>query len=171
MASKNGTKTANYPDLGLSEKAYKGVVNILRTLLADEHVFYIKLRNFHWNVKGAQFRALHEILEEQYTAAADTIDEIAERIVQYGATAPGTMAEFLDYARLSESSGDVPSAHDIVAKSVADHEALIRYMRKDIKAIGDDYEDVGAEDLLTGLLQQHQKQAWMLRAMLEGDHI
>jgi len=171
MASKNGSKTAEYPNLGLSEKAYKGVVNVLRTVLADEHVFYIKLRKFHWNVKGPQFRSLHELLEEQYTVVAETIDEIAERIVQYGATAPGTMAEFLDYARLSEASGDTPNAHEIVAASVDDHEALIRHLRKDIKAVGEEYGDVGAEDFLTGLLQQHQKQAWLLRAMIEGETV
>jgi starvation-inducible DNA-binding protein len=171
MASKNGTKKATFPDIGLSADAFKGVVNVLRTVLADEHVLYIKLRKFHWNVTGPQFHSLHVTFEEQYTALALTIDEIAERIVQYGAEAPGTLTEFIDHARLSESPGEVPSAHDMVAAAVEDHQAMVRYLRDDIDKVGEEFEDVAAEDFLTGLLQVHQKQAWMLRALVEGEMV
>ena len=165
------TKTPTYPDLGLAVDAHKGVVKVLKTVLADEHVLYIKLRKYHWNVNGPQFHALHEMFEQQYTAIADVIDEVAERIVQYGAVAPGTLADFLEDARLSENPDETPDATTMVENSVSDHEALIRYLRDDVDTVGEKYEDIGSEDFLTGLLQQHQQYAWMLRAMLQGDMV
>ncbi len=156
------------PELGLDHASQMGVIRLLYTCLADEHVLYIKLRNYHWNVTGPQFFSLHELFEQQYTALATTIDAIAERIVQYGAEAPGTMTEFLAAARLDEHTGPAPSAHQMLEAIVADHEALIKHLREDLATAGDTYGDAGVEDFFTGLLQAHQEFAWMTRAFLKG---
>jgi starvation-inducible DNA-binding protein len=156
------------PDLGLPEKSQENVANILKVVLADESVLYQKLRNYHWNVTGHHFFALHAAFEDEYTAVADVIDEVAERIRQYGVYAPGTMQEFKEHTRLSEQPGVHPDPRTMVANLVADHETMIRNLREDIELIDDNDDDVGAEDLLTGILQQHQKMAWMLRMYLEG---
>jgi len=55
----------------------------------------------------------------------------------------------------------------MVARAVADHEALVRNLREDIETV-DDLDDEGAEDMLIGLMQDHQEMAWFLRAFLEG---
>lgn len=154
------------PQIGLSDEAMTGAVSILSTLLADEFLLRLKLRKFHWNVTGPQFLSLHEIFEKQYTALATFIDEVAERLRSYGAISPGTMAEFLDLARLEEFPEDNPDAEGMVKALVQDHEAMIRHLREDIKTAGDKYEDVGLEDFLTGQLQEHQEMAWMLRSFI-----
>jgi starvation-inducible DNA-binding protein len=164
------TKTSQ-PDLGLSPTQQAGVVQVLSAALADAHVLYIKLRKFHWNVRGAQFLTLHELFERQYNELADAIDEIAELIVQYGAPAPGTLDEFKQAARLSEAPGKLPSAHDMVAEIVADHEAMVRQLREDAEAVGEELKDLAGQDFLIGLLQKHQKQAWLARAMLDGQSV
>lgn len=156
------------PQLGLSDEVRLGLADMFKRLLADEMVLYTKLRNYHWNVTGPTFAMLHELFEEQYTELADVIDDIAERIRQYGVMAPGTLAEFQQLARLSEHPGEYPDARTMVANLVADHEALVRTLREDEETMDDDYEDVGAQDFVTGLLQRHQKMAWLLRAHLEG---
>ena len=161
------TNTTLVPDLGLSHDATGAVVKILTTLLADENLLYMKLRKYHWNVIGPQFFQLHEAFEEQYDDLAEVIDETAERIRQYGELATGTLAEFAQDARLEEQPGVNPDARTMVANLVADHESMVRYLRSDIDTI-DDHDDEGAEDFLIGLLQKHQKMAWMLRAMIEG---
>lgn len=164
------TMTTLRPQLGLEDEVTNQLVGVFKTLLADEYVLYTKARNYHWNVIGPHFTTLHEFFEEQYTALEDVIDEAAERIRQYGQMAPGTMAEFLQLARLKEEApATYPNAREMVARLLADHEAMVRYLREDIEKIDDDFEDVGAEDYLTGLLQKHQKTAWLLRALLEGD--
>src|SRR5688572_25778494 len=99
----NGTKTAELkPDLGVSKNQQQDVTNILKIVLADETLLYQKLRNYHWNVIGPQFFSLHTAFEKQYKEIADVIDEVAERIRQFGVFSPGTMEELLQITRLSE---------------------------------------------------------------------
>jgi starvation-inducible DNA-binding protein len=155
------------PDLGLNEKATKKLIGTLQKLLADEMVLYMKLRNFHWNVTGAQFIALHELFETQYTELADVIDDLAERIRSYGVRAIGTLKEVLDHTRLDETPNALPSANEMVAELVADHETLVRLYREGIEEAGK-HNSPGEEDLFTALLQDHQKKAWLLRAHIEG---
>jgi starvation-inducible DNA-binding protein len=78
------------------------------------------------------------------------------------------MAEFLKSTRLQEDSGDYPEARLMLANLLADHEALIRHLRIDLETCADRYNDAGTNDFLTGLMEQHEKMAWMLRAFLEG---
>jgi len=159
------------PDLGMNDEQVEGVVAVMKRLLADEFLLYTKLRNYHWNVTGPQFVQLHELFENQYDELADVVDNVAERIRQYGAFAPGTMKEFLALTRLEEEAEtSYPSARDMVARAVADHEALVRFLREDIETV-DDLDDEGAEDMLIGLMQNHQKMAWFLRAFIEGSGV
>ena len=154
---------------GLSKEQQAGVVNLLKAALGDQHVLYMRMRNYHWNVTGPQFQSLHALIENQYTQIEAVIDETAERIRQYGAIAPGTMKEMIELAHLSEEPGVVPSAREMVANLVADHEAIIRQLREDTKTAGDTYEDISVEDYFTRITQDHQKMAWLLRAHLEGE--
>lgn len=156
---------------GLSEDQQQGVVELLRMALADQHVLYMRMRNYHWNITGPQFQPLHELIEEQYDQIAEAIDDTAERIRQYGAFAPGTLTEMLKITRLAEEPGEVPTAREMVAHLVADHEAIIRQLREDNKLAGDTYQDVAVEDYFVNLIQDHQKMAWLLRAHLEGEGI
>lgn len=153
------------PDLGLSPDVLEQSIELLQTLLADEYVLYTKLRKFHWNVTGLQFKALHELFEEQYTMLEAKIDAVAERARTYGAPVIGTLAEFKDKTRLEEAPGEVPDAIGMVTQLADDHEALLRHLREDIE-IADDLDEVGLEDFLTATLQDHQDMAWMLRSFL-----
>lgn len=155
-------------DLGVAKEHIPGITAILKTLLADEVILYTRLRNYHWNVNGPHFYPLHQLFEAQYDEVEAIIDEVAERIRQFGVAAPGTLAEFQQMARLKEQPGEVPAAMAMVATLAGDHEALVRFLREDIETIDDEADEVGVEDLLTGLLQQHQKMAWMLRATAEA---
>ncbi len=157
------------PNDGLNEEQREAMVQLLKTTLADQHVLYMKLRHYHWNITGPQFIALHELIEDQYDDIADAIDDTAERIRQYGEFAPGTLAQMLDLTRLAEDDS-VPTAREMIANLVADHESVARALREDIE-VADEHDDVAAEDYLTNLLQDHQKMAWLLRAHLEGENI
>lgn len=157
------------PNVGLSEEQQQGIVEMLTRTLADQHVLYMKTRNYHWNVTGPQFHALHKLFEEQYDDMAKAIDDTAERIRQYGAFAAGTYHEILEHARLSEQPSEVPAARGMIENLVSDHEILIRQLRDDIETVGADYEDPAIEDYYTQMLQNHQEMVWMLRTFLESD--
>jgi len=155
----NMTPNSDIPD---NERA--AVVEILNRLLADEYVLYTKTRNYHWNVTGPQFNDLHTFFEAQYEELDDFIDEVAERTRQLGGRAAGSLAEFAKAARLAEQPGTAPAAREMLTTLLADHEAVIRTLRSDIGPVTDRYRDVGTADFLTGLLEKHEKMAWMLRA-------
>jgi starvation-inducible DNA-binding protein len=159
------------PSLGLSDEVQQAIVKILEVTLADEFTLYTKMRNYHWNVTGPEFHSLHVIFENQYDQLADIVDDTAERIRQFGAYAPASLKEFQTLTRLSEHPGVYPNAHTMVANALADHELLIRHLREDTEVINAKYHEIGVEDFLTGLLQIHQKAAWMLRAHLDGEGI
>jgi starvation-inducible DNA-binding protein len=161
------TSEATTVDIGISNANVQGVTAILKRLLADEHVLYTRLRNYHWNVVGMAFGPLHAMFQEQYEALAEDIDDIAERIRILGQLAPGTMTEFTQLATLNERPGELPDDHGMVAQLVSDHEAIIRHLRKDLRACDEQYDDMGTSDFLTGLLEKHEKNAWLLRAHIE----
>ena len=154
--------------IGLDSTQRSGVVALLEQLLADEHVLYVKTRNYHWNVIGPRFHDLHKFFEGQYDAIAERIDEVAERIRALGGVAPGSMAAFLKNARLKEQSGANPNADGMIQHLLDDHEAIIRSLRMDLATANEKFGDAGTSDFLTGLMEDHEKTAWMLRAHLEG---
>jgi starvation-inducible DNA-binding protein len=157
-----------HPNIGLLEEQREGVVAILNTLLADEYLLYTKTRNYHWNVVGPQFNDLHKFFEAQYNELNEIVDDVAERARALGGHACGTMAEFLKSTRLQEESGVYPEARQMIANLLADHEAVIGHLRIDLETCVERYHDAGTNDFLTGLMEQHEKMAWMLRAFLEA---
>ncbi len=53
------------------------IVQTLKQIQADSAVFYIKLHNYHWNVKGADFHPVHSALENMYDEITEQMDEVA----------------------------------------------------------------------------------------------
>ncbi|HET7876576.1 MAG TPA: DNA starvation/stationary phase protection protein [Methylomirabilota bacterium] len=156
------------PNLGITDSNRDSVVRILAALLADEYVLYTKTRNYHWNVVGPQFNDLHKFFEAQYEALNDIVDEVAERARTLGGRAAGTLAEFAQQTRLKEHPGQYPDARAMLGNLLADHEAVVQTLRADLATVMDKHGDAGTNDLLTGLMEKHEKMAWMLRAFLEG---
>ncbi len=159
------------PNMGLSDEARQGVAEMLSRTLANQHMLYMKLRKYHWNVTGPEFRSLHKIFEDMYEELSENIDETAEKIRAYGEYAPGTFVEFMEMADISEEPGENPHARQMVADLVADQETMIRTLYEQINEADDTWEDDASEDFLTGMLHMHQEQAWMLRSFLEGERI
>jgi starvation-inducible DNA-binding protein len=153
-------------DTGLGEKDRAKLSRMLCTLLADEVLLYTKTRNYHWNVRGPHFNDLHKLFDAQYAELNGVVDEIAERIRALGFPAPGTLAEFSRLARLKEKAGDDPDAPLMLENLLHDHEAVCRNLREDVEA-AEGHGDPATADFLTGLLEGHEKTAWMLRASLE----
>ncbi|AJZ76210.1 Dps family protein [Candidatus Nitrosotenuis cloacae] len=152
--------------IGISDKNRQIVIDLLGKLLADEYVLYTKTRNYHWNVVGSHFNDLHKFFESQYEEIDSDIDEIAERIRSLGEKTNSTLAEFVKNARIKEHPGEFPSADKMISNLVADHENLIQILRADVITC-EENNDAGTADFLTGLMEKHEKTAWMLRSVLE----
>ena len=159
------------PNIGMTDKDRGGVVKALTALLADEYVLYTKTRNYHWNVVGPHFSDLHKFFESQYEELDDIVDEVAERARAVGGHAIGTLQEFTQHARVKEHPAHYPASREMVADLLGDHETIIRQLREDVQMTAEKYHDVGTSDFLTGILEQHEKMGWMLRANLDGSSI
>lgn len=151
------------PNLGITDKNLKAIHELLNNALADGNMLYIKLRKFHWNLAGDNFMELHQLFEEQYSALELSIDEVAERISTLGGIAIGTTSEFASASQLKENPGKVPTNQEMLKELVSDHETIVRALREMVDDIEEKYEDKGTADLLTGLMQKHEKLAWKLR--------
>lgn len=149
---------------GISKANTKKVADELNKVLADEFVLYLKTLKFHWNIEGRDFHALHVFLEEQYNQLQTIIDAVAERIRKVGHFANGSMKEFLADASIPEHTATSSVSESMIAELVADHESLIRATRDLIDKFDEDYDDAGSADFITGVMKEHEKMAWMLRA-------
>lgn len=154
------------PKIGISETNLKKSTNLLTVILSDEMTLYIKTRKFHWNVAGESFMELHKLFESQYTALEIVIDEVAERINKLGDKTIGTMNEFTLLTRIVEHPNKYPVQKAMMSELLSDHELLIAELRKDIDLCANENHDAGTADLLTGILQQHESIAWILRRYL-----
>lgn len=153
-------------NIGIAENDRTQIVSILTKILADEYVLYTKTRNYHWNVVGPHFSDYHKLFGDQYDALDADIDDIAERIRSLGAKTPSTLAEFGKSARLQEHPGVYPNAQTMMSNILADHESIVRTLRGDVESCVK-HNDAGTADFLTGLLEKHEKTAWMIRSLLE----
>lgn len=151
------------PKIGISEINLKKSINSLSIILSDEMTLYIKTRKFHWNVAGESFMELHKLFESQYTELEIIIDEVAERINKLGGKTIGTMNEFTLLTRIIEHPNKYPIQKAMISELLSDHETLIEELRKDVDLCSNENHDVGTADLLTGVLQQHESVAWILR--------
>jgi starvation-inducible DNA-binding protein len=155
------------PNIGIAAENRANVVKILVRLLSDEYVLYTRTRKYHWNVTGPRFQQLHDFFKVQYTQLEVLIDDVAERIPQLGGKAVATLEEFKQLTRLKEDVGQYPTSHKMLTNLLEDHETIIRNLRTDGDACADKYHDMGTNDFLIGLMELHEKTAWMIRAHVE----
>jgi DNA-binding ferritin-like protein len=152
-------------DIGISTADRAAVVNELSKVLADSYTVYLMTHNFHWNVTGPMFKTLHELFMTQYTELWQALDDIAERIRALGHYAPGTYAEFQKLSSISQPTS-VPNATTMIELLVKGNEALARTARAAFNR-ADSADDQPTADLLTQRLDVHEKNAWMLRSLLQ----
>jgi len=152
-------------DIGIPDATRKAIADGLSRLLADTYTLYLKTHNFHWNVTGPMFNTLHLMFETQYNELALAVDLVAERIRALGFPAPGSYAQFAALSSIKEETG-VPDAQEMIRQLVQGQESVVRTARSIFPMI-DEAHDEPSADLLTQRMQVHEKNAWMLRSLLQ----
>lgn len=141
------------------------VLKKLSITLADTYALYLKTQNYHWHVKGAQFKGLHELFEMQYQELAKAVDTIAERILITGNRAPATFKEFELLKRITDGNSRL-SANEMVKELAEDHNTLVADLNQSLKLAQAEY-DEGTATLLGDRIAAHEKARWMLTASCE----
>lgn len=152
--------------IGITDANRQAVATELAKVLADETVLYIKTKNAHWNIEGADFYDKHKFFESQFGQLDEMIDSVAERIRSIGHYAPATLKSYLGLTHLTEVTSEKNDSQGFIRELLNDHESLTIVLRKHIKSFSDDFHDAGTSDFITGLMETHEKMAWFLRSHL-----
>lgn len=158
--------TALPVNIGLDTAERERIADSLSQLLADSYTLYLKTHNYHWNVTGPHFGALHQMFEDQYLDLATAVDAIAERIRALGEFAPASFAEFSARTDVPEAEPGHPDAMTMVRGLAQSHETVAR-AASDVIKVAETAGDEPTADLATSRRQVHEKAAWMLRSFLE----
>ncbi len=158
------TLTKTNEKFGFTSLETAELVTGMNKVLANYHVFYQKLRNYHWNVKGSDFFDLHEKFEELYTSAVTNIDEIAERIRVFGQTPMSTLGEYLEVSEIKETGYNLTSV-EMTREVLKDIVILDSYLA-DVAVVAYKLGDVATSDLINTMLKNLEKEHWMLTAWL-----
>jgi len=150
----------NYLNFDL-EKA-KDTSKELNILLADYHLYYQKLRNYHWNVVGFAFFDLHEKFEELYDDAVLKIDEIAERILTLRYQPASNYSDYLEISNIKETASGLTDV-EMVNNLLEDHGHILKQMSKVIE-VADKADDEGTIDLIGAYIRELETVSWMLDA-------
>ncbi|NGX84256.1 MULTISPECIES: DNA starvation/stationary phase protection protein [unclassified Aequorivita] len=150
--------------LNLDKKKTATIAKELNVLLADYHLYYQKLRNFHWNIVGSNFFELHVKFEEMYDDAKLKVDEIAERILTLRFQPTSNLSDYIKMSNLEESSENTKDV-EMVKILLDDHGKLLKQMRKVVEKASS-ADDEGTIDMVGGFIGHIEKISWMLDAWL-----
>lgn len=140
--------------------------NVLDTIVSTQNIFYIRLHQFHWYVKGPDFFDLHSQFEQLYTTVTSDMDEVAERLLTIGGEPSATSEELAKLSVISESVDDKSlSAHKMVEAVVEDLKAYTAVLKKGID-LSDEIGDDVTNDLLISIRATMDKQIWIFQAFL-----
>ena len=156
-------KNAN---IGISEENKQILADQLSKILADEFLLYSKTLDAHWNIEGPDFHTVHVYFETLYNEQQGIVDTVAEKIRAIGHYVPAQLSKYLQLTHLSERTRDKNDSLTLFAELLEDHESIIIFLRENIKPMADKLKAEGISDYITGLMEYHEKTAWMLRSHL-----
>lgn len=151
-------------DIGLEVKDTEILVEKLNSLLANYQVYYQNLRNFHWNVSGPNFFELHAKFEELYTAANESVDEVAERILTLGGRPYSSYGEYVTNSSIEEAL-EVHDSKQMVGIIRENINTLLDLEREALEAAAAQG-DEGTVTLMSDYVTAKEKVVWMLSAYL-----
>ena len=151
-----------YNLIGLDLAQSDALIDNLNDLLANYAVFYMNVRGFHWNIRGAQFFELHLKFQELYENLVVKIDDIAERVLTLGGKPTHAYSDFLEETNIPEVS-NISDGRDAVV-SILDSLRILLVKQRDLLSIADESEDEGTYALMSDYIREQEKMVWMYSA-------
>ena len=144
------------------------IIGILNERLADAVDLATQLKQAHWNVKGPNFIALHELFDSVYGTVASHADEIAERIAALGGTAEGTAAAAVQRSILPSYPADASRGTEHVEAVSTALGVFGKAVRASIDRVAE-FGDAGTEDLFVEVSREIDKSLWLVEAHVQSD--
>jgi starvation-inducible DNA-binding protein len=174
------TQTASKPDIRqqpgdvgenpifLKQRAAKQMTQALNAHVASLFMLFHQYQKHHWVVEGPQFRDLHLLLEEHYTAVHLQADEFAERIVTLGGVPVGGPTAHLQQSYIKEEPEGVLDLRQMLSNDLRANQQILTRLRDDIKRARD-LGDFGTEHLLKRHLRAQELRTQDLMHLLEHE--
>lgn len=156
----------NLNEIGLNTTKSKLIAEKLNKLLANYSLFYQNVRGFHWHIKGSDFFELHVKFEELYTDLQLKIDEVAERILTLAHNPEHTYSKYSELSIIPESKRTSKGKEAIV--NILDSFSALITMQREILEAAANAKDEGTVALMSGYIQQQEKQVWMYSSFLNN---
>lgn len=154
--------------IDLPEESRAQLIALLNAQLADTINLALQAKQAHWNVKGPNFIALHELFDKVVDVADDGVDEIAERVTALGGVAAGTIGSIAAATKLPE----YPLTHTTGKQHLLQLISAVAAVGKSTRAAiatSADLGDADTSDLFTGLSRELDKYLWFLEAHVQSD--
>jgi len=148
----------------LSPSIRERMIELLNARLADAIDLRTQLKVAHWNVKGPQFIALHELFDEIVDDADEYVDLIAERAVQLGGIADGTARQVAERSSLDEYAATGGGGGQEHVHAVADALAQFGRSAREAIEIAAGAKDQDTADIFTEISRGTDKWLWMVEA-------
>jgi starvation-inducible DNA-binding protein len=152
----------------LEASTREALVPLLNARLADSVDLQLQAKQAHWNVKGPQFIALHQLFDDLYEQAGEWVDLIAERAVQLGGLAEGTLDLVAARTELPTYPLETDGGRDHVVAISASLAAFGARIRSAISA-AENEGDAGTADLFTEIVRAADKMLWFVESHLQTD--
>jgi starvation-inducible DNA-binding protein len=153
--------------IDIPEEDRRPLGDLLNAQLADALDLYTQVKQAHWNVKGPQFIALHELYDEIAADVLAHVDEIAERATALGGVALGTVRMAAAATRLAEWPAEAFDGEDTAA-AVADRLAAFGESTRRAIDEADDLGDAATADLFTEVSRAIDKHLWFVEAHIQA---
>lgn len=154
------------PSIALKANAKSAVIDVLNARLADAIDLALITKQAHWNLKGPNFIAVHEMLDPMRAAIDTHVDIIAERIAQLDGIALGTSQVVAKASALDAYPTDIRKVTDHLSALADRYAALANQVREDIDTT-DEAGDADAADILTAFSRELDKNLWFIKSHLE----
>ena len=139
----------------------ENLVKNLNCLLSDLNVFYRKLQNYHWNVKGKDFFIMHTKLEEYYNEINEQIDELAEHILMLNNEPLGTMKDYLNNTCIEEAKNEKIDTCQVINNLITHFNTLLKKVTE-IKEEADEKKVYATSTLMDNYISLYMKNLWMM---------
>lgn len=141
----------------------KNVISLLNQIQADAHALYVKVHNYHWNIKGMHFYPIHNKTEEIYDYLAGIYDDVAERAIQLGGKAVLTMGAIASLTGIKEESGESFEGRYVLERIIEDF-SYLKGKFQELAAAADELGDSTTVALAEEQIAHFEKEIWMLKA-------
>jgi len=146
----------------MGDNVKKALVESLNALLADSFALYIKTKNFHWHVRGPQFRDLHLLFDEQAAEIFALTDLIGERVRKNGAPTLTSLGAISGKTRIADQDDASLDAAAMIRELIADNETYLARLRE-VKEAAGEAGDNATDGVVDDWTDQCEQRIWFLR--------